>query len=237
MNGDPRRSRFGRRGQLLLALAAVLAGAGLIGIALRAQVSAPAPHSAGQVHHGSRPAPERPGPAHGVREDSEPPPLGPSPPVHVVIPAIGVDSPVNPLGLNDDGTLAVPQPGPHLDQAAWFENSPSPGQPGPAVIEGHVDSPEGPSVFFRLGSIQPGDRIRVRRADGVLTVFRVNAVRDFPKSGFPTRLVYGGDLASPTLRLITCSDFNPDTHHHEGNEVVFAHLVRTSRQGSTKDAS
>lgn len=234
VNAVPRRHHFGRRGQLLLALAVVLVGAGLIGIAFRAQVSAPEPQPAGRVHDAGPQATDR---AHGVRGESEPPPLGPSPPVRVVIPAIDVDSPVNPVGLNADGTLGVPQPGPHLDQAAWFVNSPSPGQPGPAIIEGHVDSPEGPSVFFRLGAIRPGDRIRVRRADGVWTVFRVNAVRDFPKSGFPTRLVYGGGLDTPSLRLITCSDFNSATHHHEGNEVVFAHLVSTSAHGPSKDKS
>lgn len=227
------RSQPGRRGQLLLALVVGLGGAILLIVAVRAQVSAPAPHSAGRLHVRQEGAASTPDP---VRRDADgPAPLGPSAPVRIAIPAIGVDSPVNPLGLAPDGTLAVPQPGPHLDQAAWFKNSPSPGQPGPAIIEGHVDSPAGPSVFFRLGAIKPGDRVLVWRTDGVVVTFRVNAVRDYPKSRFPTRLVYGSQLAAPSLRLITCSDFNPDTHHHEGNEVVFAHLVNRSRSRHGKD--
>jgi LPXTG-site transpeptidase (sortase) family protein len=147
----------------------------------------------------------------------------------ISIPAIGVHTAVNPIGLSDDGTLAVPQPGPHLDEAAWFENSPTPGQPGPSIIEGHVDSTEGPSVFFKLGDVRPGDQVVVRRADGRVVTFRVDAVRDFLKARFPTRLVYGGkNLSQPTLRLITCSDFDSSTHHHIGNEVVFAHLVHAT---------
>jgi LPXTG-site transpeptidase (sortase) family protein len=218
---------LGRRGGLTLAAVAVAAALVLLVIVLRAQVSAPEPQPAGQV--------DTPGSGSGGhhRTHADPqqaaPPLGPSRPVRLQIPAIGVDTPVFPIGLAADGSLAVPQPGPRLNTAAWFENSPTPGQPGPSIIEGHVDSVDGPSVFLRLGDIRPGDRVVVRRADGRTLTFEVNAVRDFLKSEFPTQLVYGGDqLSQPTLRLITCSDFDASIQHHVGNEVVFAHLVHTS---------
>jgi LPXTG-site transpeptidase (sortase) family protein len=221
----------GRKGAFTLALAAAVAAVVLVVIVIRAQVSAPEPHSAGQIdppassssrHHDGA----TPGRTSGPDGSA---PLGPSHPTTISIPAIGVSTPVNTIGLAADGTLAVPQPGPHLDQAAWFENSPTPGQPGPSIIEGHVDSIEGPSVFFKLGDVHPGDRVVVRRADGRVLTFRVDAVRDFLKSEFPTRLVYGGkDLSQPTLRLITCSDFDASIRHHVGNEVVFAHLVHAT---------
>jgi LPXTG-site transpeptidase (sortase) family protein len=155
--------------------------------------------------------------------------LGASNPVRIRIPAIGVDSPVNALGLAKDGSLAVPQPGPHLDQAAWFDQSPTPGQPGPAIIEGHVDSETGPSIFFKLGDIRPGDQLHITRNDGTEVVFTVNAVRDYKKTSFPTTVVYGGHLDRPQLRLVTCSDFDASTQHHIGNEVVFAHLTAIHR--------
>lgn len=212
-----------RRGLLLLALALVGVGAAFLGYAALHQESAPEPpHSIGQID------PTIPK-ALGARSQTlSPAPLGPSRPVYIDIDSIGVHSPVVPLGLAADGTLAVPQPGPDLNHAAWFENSPTPGQPGPAIIEGHVDSVEGPSVFFRLGALRPGDLIRISRAGGTRLTFRVNAVRDFKKSAFPTRLVYGGELGTPTLRLITCSDFDTSINHHIGNEVVFAQLTHTS---------
>jgi hypothetical protein len=218
-----------RRGALALALAAVAGAAALVVVVLHAQVSAPRPHDAGRID----PAPSRAAQApHGAGATGRavgPAPLGPARPVSLTIPAIGVHTVVNPIGLAADGTLAVPQPGPHLDQAAWFRNSPTPGQPGPSIIEGHVDSVAGPSVFLRLGDVRPGDRVVVRRADGRVLTFRVDAVRDFLKARFPTTLVYGGrDLGRPTLRLITCSDFDASIQHHVGNEVVFAHLVHTS---------
>lgn len=225
----------GRRGLLLAALAAAVVGVALVVWALAHQESAPAPHRAGRIAvptpstssaSGAGPAAASPA------SHASPGPLGPSRPVRVRIPAIGVDTVVNPIGLAPDGTLAVPQPGPHLDQAAWFENSPTPGQPGPSIIEGHVDSVEGPSVFFRLGDIKPGDTVVVTRKDGSVVTFRVNAVRDFLKSRFPTNLVYGSQLGEPTLRIITCSDFDAAIHHHVGNEVVFAHLVDVRRPGA-----
>jgi LPXTG-site transpeptidase (sortase) family protein len=221
---------LGRRGGLTLAAVAVVAALVLVAIVIRAQVSAPEPRSAGRI--------DPPAPSHRSSQSSSdqssagkpgPVPLPPSRPLSIRIPAIGVDTPVYPIGLAPDGTLAVPQPGPHLNNAAWFENSPTPGQPGPAIIEGHVDSVEGPSVFFELGAVKPGDRIFVRRQDGRMLTFEVNAVRDFLKAEFPTTLEYGSQQANaPTLRLITCSDFDTSIEHHVGNEVVFAHLTHVS---------
>lgn len=217
----------------MLPLAAVVGGAVVLIVAIHAQVSAPKPpHAVGSINPQVRPTvtPTTPGRAAHTR----PGPLSPSQPVSLSIPAIGVHTPVVPIGLAADGTLAVPQPGPHLNQAAWFKNSPTPGQPGPSVIEGHVDSVQGASVFLKLGAVRPGDRVLISRADGTKLVFTVDGVRDYLKSRFPTNLVYGASqLGVPTLRLITCSDFNASIHHHLGNEVVFAHLTRVSGRPKT----
>ena len=88
-------------------------------------------------------------------------------PVALRIPAIGVQSNLIKLGLNPDNSLEVPQPGPDYDKAGWFTGSPAPGEVGPAVIEGHIDSAaNGPSVFFQLGAVTPGNDIEIDRADG-----------------------------------------------------------------------
>lgn len=218
-----------------LALVAAAVGLVLIVVALSAQVSAPEPpRSVGRIDEspsaGARPSSS---PSPSPQTPSSPkatksPPLKASRPTSIFIPSVGIRSDVKPIGLAKDGTLAVPAPGPDLDKAAWFKNSPTPGQPGPAIIEGHVDTTSGPSVFFELGKVRPGDKIRVTRADGIVAVFTVNAVRDYKKKQFPTSTVYGAkDLSRSTLRLITCSDFDPTLRTHVGNAVVFAALTKT----------
>ena len=214
-----------------LALVSAAVGVVLVVVALTAQVRAPeAPRSVGRIDPVTPAAPAPPSssssdvPAAKVVKK----PLDASIPVEISIPSIGVRSEIKPIGLAADGTLAVPQPGPDEDKAAWFKNSPTPGQPGPAVIEGHVDTTSGPSVFFELGKLRPGAKVLVTRTDGVVAVFKVNAVRNYDKARFPTDTVYGAkDLSLPALRLITCSNFDSALRTHTGNAVVFAELVST----------
>lgn len=159
--------------------------------------------------------------------------LAAAPPISIRIPAIDVSSPVNTVGLNPDGTMQVPQPGPLYDQAAWYQHSPTPGEIGPSVIIGHIDSKaDGPSVFYRLARLTPGQRIEVTRADRTSVTFEVDSVASYPKDAFPIRTVYG-DTTEPALRLITCGgSFDNATREYRDNTVVFAHLVATtSRAG------
>jgi sortase (surface protein transpeptidase) len=152
-----------------------------------------------------------------------------SEPRSVSIPAIGVKSSLLSLGLTAQGTLEVPAPGPDYNKAAWYRHSPTPGALGPAVILGHIDSKEdGPSVFYRLGGLRPGDKVQVTRADGSVAVFAVSAVQRFRKSAFPTQLVYG-NTDHAALRLITCGGpFDRDTGSYSDNIVVMAKLVSGS---------
>ena len=77
----------------------------------------------------------------------------PALPVRLQIPAIGVSTPLVKLGRLPDGSLEVPK---DWDTAGWYDGGPRPGQPGPAVILGHVDSKTGPAVFYRLRALRPG---------------------------------------------------------------------------------
>jgi sortase (surface protein transpeptidase) len=140
-------------------------------------------------------------------------------PVRIDIPSIGVRAPVIRLGLNPDHTLQVPS---DFAVTGWWADGPRPGEIGPAVIVGHVDSKTGPAVFYRLGQLRRGDAIRVRGADGRLARFTVQRLATYPKDRFPTQTVYG-PTRGPVLRLITCSgQFDRSTGHYLSNTVVFA---------------
>ena len=223
------------RGMVAGLLAGVLAvsGGGAIAWSAAHQQHAPqpAPVDAG-VLPGDPSTPAASSTTPEVPSSSAPVSRGPallaSPPVSLTIASIGVHSVVNKVGLAADGSVEVPQPGPHYDEAAWFTGSPTPGQLGPSVIEGHVDSASGPSVFYKLGAVHIGDPIDVLRADKSVARFTITAVRRFPKDNFPTNLVYG-DTSQAALRIVTCGGaFDHKSGHYKDNVVVFATLTSSS---------
>jgi len=150
-----------------------------------------------------------------------------SAPVTVSIPAIGVRSHLLRLGQQSDGSMEVPPAGPDYDKAGWYRYSPMPGSRGPAIIVGHLDSAaDGPSVFYRLGSLRADDRVRITRLDGSVVVFAVDTVSRYHKSDFPSGLVYG-NTNNAALRLITCGGrFDGASGHYVDNVVVTASMVR-----------
>ncbi|MGW3173848.1 class F sortase [Streptomyces sp. NPDC001153] len=141
----------------------------------------------------------------------------------VRIPAIQVNAPVMPVGLDAAGWVAAPPPeDPNL--AGWFTGAVSPGEKGTAVIVGHVDNQRGPAVFYGLGALKKGNRIEVLRKDGKTAVFETYGVEVFSKSGFPGDRVYGSK-GTPELRVITCGGGFSRKNGYDGNVVVFARLV------------
>ena len=142
-------------------------------------------------------------------------------PVRVDIPRIGVSSSLMRLGRAPDGTVEVPKP---FGVAGWYAPGTRPGDPGSAVILGHVDSKRGPAVFYRLRELRRGVEIRVKRADGSWLRFVVERTEQFDKQRFPTDEVYYPTL-TPGLRLVTCGGlFDPSTGHYRSNIIVFASL-------------
>jgi sortase (surface protein transpeptidase) len=157
-----------------------------------------------------------------------------SAPVWLNIPAIGVTVPVSQLGLNPDGTVQVPT---DFQEPGWYRLGPSPGQVGSAVILGHVDSYQGPAIFFRLRSLQAGDQVDVSLADGVVADFVVTSVAMYPKAQFPSLQVYGTHGYS-ALQLVTCGGtFDAQTGHYLSNVVVYTSLLSTTPVASTTAAA
>ncbi|MEV6367404.1 class F sortase [Micromonospora musae] len=145
-------------------------------------------------------------------------------PVSLSMPTINVSAPVAPVGQARDGSIGVPPLERH-NETGWYDQGPTPGEPGPAVIVGHVDTKEGPSVFYDLGRLKPGDTVQVARADGSVVVFRVDSVERFPKDHLPADRVYGHE-GPPGLRLITCGgEFVGGREGYADNVIAFASLA------------
>ncbi len=216
LRGLARRPHGRALGLLCVLLAAC--GSGAIAYALLTAPTPPPQPTAAQAgtlppaRSGHRPA------------STAPPSMPASPPTRLRIPSLDLDAQIDTLGLNTDGTVQVPT---IPDHAGWYDGSATPGQTGAAVLLGHVDfASTGPAVFYRLGEVKPGATILVARRDGSTATFTATAVREFPKSDFPTDEVYGATDGTAELRLITCGSWDPDQHAYVGNTVVFAGLAR-----------
>lgn len=253
MSDDRRRAR-----QLVTLAGAVLAGTGVVAVGCGIASQDPAPPSpggraadSGSMSDSDEPAvdpaaptasektgegtsgganqadPQETGPPQtDPAEQSEPLTLDYSQPVRVEIPGIGVSSTLEELELNSAGEMEVPA---DPDKAGWFTPAPPPGVPGVSVISGHVTWNQDPVVFFRLGDLRAGDKIRVQRADGVTAVFTVERIGEFAKSTFPTKAVY-----TPTegagIRLITCGGQYDDVNNrYLSNVIVWATMTSYHR--------
>ncbi|MER6009662.1 class F sortase [Streptomyces bluensis] len=180
---------------------------------------APPQPSAAQAH--TRSGPEVPA---GV------PALPPSPPERVRIPSIRVNAPFTVLGLTPTGGLGVP-PATEENLVGWYEAGATPGERGTAIVAGHVDTADGPAVFYRLGALTKGARVEVERRDGTVAVFSVDAVEVYDAHAFPDEKVYGA-ADRPELRLITCGGGYSKRTGYRGNVVVFAHLTGVRPSGA-----
>ena len=141
-------------------------------------------------------------------------------PTRIEIPAINVDAPVIELQLKAQ-SVEVPE---DFDDTGWWVQTRQPGEIGPAVIGGHVDSKRGPAVFFKLKQLEAGDEVTVFDDAGESRTFvvsrppiQVNKYERPPE-------VFGFGENRPELRVITCGgDFNPNIGHYVDNIVVFCH--------------
>ena len=230
------RGLLGTTGKISLACLLGLAGAALIWVAFTGAGPPDIPTSSSQdaptsvspsdpAHRSDLPA-SADGRRGGVPDPITGPVLPESDPVEVTIPRLGVRSRLVNLGVDETGSMEVPQ---DPAVAGWYSLGPTPGSLGPAVIAGHVTWNSAPGVFFRLGTMRPGDRVSVSRVDGERAVFEVSRVATVEKSRFPTRHVFG-DLGYAGLRLITCGGpYDDRTRSYVHNVVVFARLVSVHR--------
>ena len=209
----------GRRGVVVAAVAGLLAlvGTGLVAVGIRGSEGPPSVSADVSVQTSTAP------PVPKTERIDLGPVLTGSPPVALDIPRIDVHSRnIVDLGLAKDGSIEVPR---DYSAPGWFTPGPSPGQFGPAVIAGHVDSKKGPAVFYRLGELRRGDRVRVTREDGSVASFVIDRVKQYEKDRFPTRAVYGNSTNRAELRLITCGGQYDKKAGYLSNIVVFAHLT------------
>jgi sortase (surface protein transpeptidase) len=148
-----------------------------------------------------------PGPATTAKAAPHARPAGPAPPAaaatpaRLLIPGIGVDAPIEQVGLTSNGDLATPA---DVRGVGLYRGSSLPGRPGSAVVDGHLDWYGGPAVFAELGRLRPGDPLQVTYDDGSVAAFRVASLATRPASGRPPAELFRR-TGPPQLVLLTCA--------------------------------
>jgi LPXTG-site transpeptidase (sortase) family protein len=144
-------------------------------------------------------------------------------PGRLTIPAIDVDAPVVPVGLEDDGGMEIPH---DISTIGWYEPGVMPGETGTAVLSGHVDSREqGRGAFWDLRTMDVDDLVTVDHEDGTTSEWRVTARTAYEKGELPVADIFTR-FGDTRLVLITCGGAWDDTaRHYEDNIVVYAEPV------------
>ena len=164
--------------------------------------------------------------------------LARSVPVEVKIPSIGVDARI--MQVYDPGgqLQAPPLSGAGASEVGWWAGVPgnpqqsySPGQAGPAVLVGHINSSAiGDLVFAHLTSLKAGQQVMVTLAGGQQVTFVMQSLQEISKAEWAggdalarqtTQKVYG-PTSVPSLRLITCGGaFDSSTGHYVDNVIAY----------------
>ena len=129
-------------------------------------------------------------------------------PVRLAVPALGVDAPVEPVGVRDDGQMALPD---NVDRLGWYRFGPVPGAEGSAVLAGHVDdADQGLGALAPLRDAEPGAEVVVTDAAGTATRWRVVSREVLEKQALPVDRLFAR-TGEPRLVLVTCGGpFLPD---------------------------
>lgn len=161
----------------------------------------------------------------GRKTTPSPTPIPVADPATISIPAIGVKTNVQSVGMDAQGRMGVPT---NEVDTAWYKYGFRPGENGSAVIDGHYDTPTGaPAVFYNLDQLQVGDTITVTDATGRSYTFQITQVVNYPYNALPMKQIFDS-TDKPRLNLITCSGtWDRTSHNYLTRAVIYSVLINS----------
>ncbi|GCE18614.1 class F sortase [Dictyobacter kobayashii] len=144
---------------------------------------------------------------------------------HLIIPAIGINAPIETVGKTAQGLMDVPTRN-RWEGVGWYNGGPLPGQPGAAVIDGHLDRTGGaPAVFWKLKDLHVGDMVTVQDKSGTVVRFKVIKLASYAPTQAPIKEIFGQKNGT-FLNLITCAGvWIADEHQTTERLVVYTRKV------------
>jgi hypothetical protein len=164
---------------------------------------------------GLRPVPTRDAAPTGAPEQPAP--------VTLAVPALGIEAPVDSVGVRDDGQMDIPD---DVDRVGWYRFGPVPGGAGSAVLAGHVDDREqGLGELAPLREAEVDAEVLVTDTAGDPTRWRVVSREQVDTQALPVDRLFARE-GPPRLVLVTCGgEFLPEVGGYESNVVVVAEPV------------
>lgn len=141
-------------------------------------------------------------------------------PIRLKIPSINIESAVYGVGLTPDGAMDVKK---NLNNVAWYQNGPRPGEKGSSVIAGHYGWENGKAaVFTYLHKLKKGDTILVEDDKRNTISFVVSESRKYDPKADASDIFHAKDNEQH-LNLITCGGaWNEILQTYSDRLVVFA---------------
>ena len=161
----------------------------------------------------------------------------PAPTARLLIPAIGVNAPIESVGVQPNGAMNTPRQSPWSD-VGLYTGGPRPGDRGSAVIAGHLDRPGGnPAVFWLLRELHIGDEVQFVDAHDKILLFHVTRIEAYPVQDAPVQVIFG-DRTGRFLNLTTCAgDWIPTQHQRTMRLVVYTSFGPAPANTSTVTSS
>lgn len=145
------------------------------------------------------------------------PPAGPAQPLRILIPALGIDAPIERARLQEkqsSGRAYTQWSVPNNFAAGWHETSAPIGQPGNTVLNGHNNVHD--AIFGDLTQLAVGEQI-VLVGDGLAVAYRVIHHELLKEEGVPLRervrnARWIAETDDERLTLVTCWPNTTNSH-------------------------
>jgi sortase (surface protein transpeptidase) len=143
----------------------------------------------------------------------------------LIIPAIGVNAPIESVGQTAEGYMDVPTHN-RWTTVGWYKGGPNPGHIGSAVIDGHLDRDGGaPAVFWNLHKLHVNDMVSVQGKTGHTLHFKVTKVANYAHATAPAAQIFN-NKDGVFLNLVTCSGvWVTEENQRSQRLVIYTKLV------------
>ncbi len=159
---------------------------------------------------------------HAIKTRPLPAPVGV--PGRLIIPAVGVNTLVQLVGVDSEGRMGLPS---NFTDVSWYKYGPRPGDKGSAVIAGHLDTAiDANAVFADLSILKEGDLITITDKTGQEILFKVTGKEIYDEDKAPLEKIFDQSRGKRRLNLVTCDGtWNPKTKNYSQRLVIYSERV------------